>query len=96
MENTKNRYNEMEKYMTLALIGCAVIFLIYLIASGFGIIWLKVIMAIISIITSGLCLAYLYVTKILTAPRSLWITVAASSLLICVLFSLILNFPAPL
>lgn len=96
MENTKNRYKEMEKYMTVALVSAAVLFMIYLFSAGFGIIWLKVLTAIIAILDCGLCLAYLYLTKLLLAPRSLWMTAAAGSVIICLLFSLILGFPSPL
>lgn len=96
MESTKNRYREMEKYMTLALLIAAALFIIYLIAAGLGIIWLKVITAIIAILISILCLVYLYLTKLLTAPRSIWMTAAAGSVVICLLFSLVLGFPSPL
>ena len=96
MENMKNRYKEMEKYMTVVLLGAALLFIIYLVAAGFGIIWLKVLTAIIAILICGLCLAYLYLTKLLLATRSLWMTAAAGSIVICLLFSLILGFPSPL
>lgn len=96
METNKNRYKEMEKYMTLVLIGAAVLFVVYLIAAGCGILWLKILTAIIAILICGLCLVYLYMTKLLLAPRSLWMTVAAGSVIICLIFSLILGFPAPL
>lgn len=96
MENNKNRYKEMEKYMTLALSGSGVLFVIFLIAAGFGIIWLKVLTAIIAILVCGLCLAYLYMAKLLLAPRSLWMTMAAGAIIICLLFSWILGFPSPL
>lgn len=96
MDNNKNRYKELEKYMTIILIALAVLFLVYLIAAGTGIIWLKVLTAIIDIFVGLLCLAYLYITKLIFAPRSLWMTFAAGSVVICTLFSLILNFPSVL
>lgn len=96
MENNKNRYKEMEKYMTLVLIGAAILFVIFLIAAGCGILWLKILTAIIAILVCGLCLAYLYMTKLLAAPRSLWMSIAAGSIIICLLFSWILGFPSPL
>ncbi|MBQ6831283.1 MAG: hypothetical protein IJO28_01475 [Oscillospiraceae bacterium] len=96
MENNKNRYKELEKYMTIILIALAVLFLVYLIAAGTGIIWLKVLTAIIDIFVGLLCLVYLYLTKLIFAPRSLWMTFAAGSVVICTLFSLILNFPSVL
>ena len=96
MENSKNRYREMEKYMSIILITLATIFVIYLIAAGTGLIWLKALTAIIDILIGLLCLAYLYSTKLIFAPRSLWMTFAAASIVICILFSLILNFPSVL
>lgn len=95
MAQRGNRYKEMERYMTLALIADAVLFVLYLICAGIGIIWLKVILAILSIALSGLCLAYLYLSKELLRQRSFWMSVCAAAVLVCVVFSLILNFPSP-
>ena len=86
-----NRYKEMERYMTYALLADLFLFILYLCFAS--IIWLKVILSILIIILSGGSLAYLYITKELLKQRSLWMTAAAGSILICLLFSLILNFP---
>lgn len=96
MTNEAKRFKQMETMMTAVLIAAAVFFIIYLIAAGSGVIWLKVLMAIITILVCSLCLAYLYMTKLLLRPRTLWMTLAAGSLIICLLFSLILNFPSKL
>ena len=96
MTNEAKRFKQMERLMTAVLIAAAVLFIIYLIAAGNGIIWLKVLMAIITILVCGLCLAYLYMTKLLWRPKTMWMTTAAGAILICLLFSLILNFPAKL
>lgn len=90
-----NRYKEMERYMTYAILFSAVMFIIFLIASGAGIIWLKVIASILSIATSVLCLVFLYMTKELLRTRSLWITAAAVAVIACTLFSLMLGYPSP-
>jgi hypothetical protein len=90
-----SRYRQMEQVMTYILLGDLAVFIIYLFAAGFGIIWLKAITAIIAILVSGLCLLFLHMTQELLKQRSFWMTVAAASILICVLFSLILNFPSP-
>ena len=95
MAQRGNRYKEMERYMTLALIADAVLFVLYLICAGIGIIWLKVILAILSIALSGLCLAYLYFSKELLRQRSFWMTVCAGAVFVCVVASLLLNFPSP-
>lgn len=95
MANRRSRYKEMERYMTFALIAVTAQFLFYLLASGFGIIWLKAITAILTILCAALCLGYLYLTKELLRPRSLWITVWAGALLLCTVFSLLINYPRP-
>lgn len=95
MAKKNNRYKEMERYMTCALVADVLLFIFYLIAAGNGVIWLKVILSLFSILLSGGCLAFLYLTRELLRPRSLWMTAVAGSILVCILFSLILNFPAP-
>ena len=89
------KYKEMERYMTYALCGDAAIFVLYLLFAGLGIVWLKVVFAIIALILSGLMLGYLYMTQELLKRRSFLITTGAAAIAICVLFSLILNFPSP-
>lgn len=95
MANTPSRYKQMEQYMCCALLADLLIFIFYLIAAGNGIIGLKVILAILTILLSGLCLAFLYKSKELFNQRSLWMSFSAGAILICLLFSLILNFPSP-
>lgn len=95
MHKGKNRYREMEYYMTIALIANLLSFILFLIAAGSGTIWLKVICAIVTILLSGLCLTVLYLSKELLRQRSLWMTTAAAAILLCLIFSLILNFPSP-
>lgn len=95
MGRQDNRYNQMERYMSFALIIDLILFIAFLIAAGNGIIWLKVILCILTLILSLLCLAYLYLTKELLRQRSLWMSVCAAAIAICLLFSLILNFPSP-
>lgn len=89
------RYKEMERYMTYALCSDAAIFVLYLLFAGLGITWLKVVFAIIALVLSGLLLGYLYMTKELLKRRSFWISTGAAAIVVCTLFSLILNFPSP-
>lgn len=95
MERRRNRYKEMERMMTRILIGDAVAFALYLLFAGLGIIWMKVILSVLSILVSIGCLGYLYLTQELLRKRSLWMSVSAASILICLLVSLILNYPSP-
>ena len=96
MTRDAKRFQTMEKMMTRILIFAAILFFIYLISAGSGVIWLKVVTAIFTILICGLCLFYLYMTKLLTRPKTLWMTLAAACIIICLVFSLALNFPSKL
>ena len=95
MARKNNRYHIMEQYISLALIGDAVLFIAYLIVAAFGIVWAKVLLAVLALLLSAAIIGYLYLTKELLRPRSLWMTTAAAAVLVCTVFSLILNFPRP-
>lgn len=89
----QNRYKQMERNMIYVLLGTLAAFILYLIVAGMGIIWLKVVLAILIIPVCVLCFVFLYLTGELLRSRSLWMTTAAASIFICLVFSLILNFP---
>lgn len=95
MSDKPNRYKEFEQYMTFALCIDAIVFVLYLIFAGLGIIWLKVILLLLALVISGYVLWSLYMSKELTRPRSLWMSVGAAAIIVCILFSLILNYPSP-
>ena len=95
MSNKPNRFKEFELYMTGALCIDAAIFVLYLIFAGLGIIWLKVIFLLLALAVSGYMLWVLYMSKELLKQRSLWLTAGAVAIVVCLLFSLILNFPSP-
>lgn len=89
------KYKEMERYMTITLCADIALFVFYMIAAGIGVIWLKVILTLLCLGVSGLLLWFLYTTHELLRQRSLWITTGAVAIVICLFFSLILNFPSP-
>ncbi len=93
--NSQERYRQIEKFITGLLLGAAFGFAVFLISSGCGIVWLKVICCIITLLLCGLSLCVLYLTRLLTRPRSLWMTTAAGAMVLCLLVSLIFNFPSP-
>lgn len=95
MDKRRNRYKEMEFYMTRILIADAALFILYLIFAGLGVVAMKVILSILIILISALTLAYLYLTQEVLRKRSLWMSVSAAALLLCLLVSLILNYPSP-
>lgn len=91
----KARYKKMEKIITISLCVCVVLFLAYLLFSGLGMTGLKVVTAVICFLISGVILYYLFITRELLRKRSFWMTVAAACIIICLIASLILKFPAP-
>ncbi|MBQ7341131.1 MAG: hypothetical protein IJW41_03085 [Oscillospiraceae bacterium] len=93
MKQRRNRYQQMEQLMTYILIGALGLFILYLIFAACGIIWLKVILSILLILTLSAVLAFMYMTGELLKRRSLWITTGAAAILVCLLFSLMLNYP---
>ena len=93
---SRKRYKELEQMMTRILIADVVIFALFALFAGLGVVAMKVICAIVTIIVSALCLAFLYMTGELQKRRSLWMVVGFASVLVCLLVSLICNFPSPL
>ncbi len=91
----RNRYQDLEKRLTVFLIASAVLFILYLIFAGTGILWLKVITAIFAILLPVLSLALLYLTKELLRSRSLWLTAGFFGIFLCTVVSLIANYPSP-
>lgn len=89
----RNRYRQMEQQMTRVLMLDLALFLFYLLFTGLGVTWLKVILSICVVLISAACLAYLYLTQELLRRRSLWMTSAAGAIVVCLIFSLILRFP---
>ena len=89
----RNRYKELEQLMSAVLIACTIIFILYLIVAANGIIWLKVVTAILVIVPSILALGFLYLTKELLRKRSLWLSAGFFSLFLCNAVSLLLCFP---
>ena len=95
MSKKTNRYKQMEQIMTYVLIGGAGLFLIYLISCFAGILWLKAITSVFTVLLSMGCLGFLYLTQELTRRRSQWMSISALALLACTLVSLVLRFPHP-
>ena len=93
MAPKQNRYKEMEKIMTSARISDGVLFLLYLICAAASVIWLKVLLAIATILIALAGLAFLYLSQELLRKRSLWLTTGFFSVFLCILVSLILAFP---
>lgn len=93
--SNRQRYAQYEKYLSLALIADAALFLLFLLFSGLGIVWMKVILAILSIALASVCLVSLYLTGEIIKRRSRYLSVGFCAVIICLLVSLICRYPSP-
>lgn len=88
-------FKEMEQYLTYIIFAATALFILFLIVAGIGIVWLKIVLAVLGILLSAAVVGYLYLTKELLKRRSMWMTTAACAIAVCLFISLILNFPSP-
>lgn len=91
----RNTFKKLELQMTCVVAVDLVLFLLFLLGSGFGIGWLKVLTAIFSIALSGLAIGFLVLIGEHTKGRSRWLFAAFGSIAVVVLVSLLLGYPAP-
>ena len=91
----RNRYREMESLMTKVIVGDALVFVLYLLFAGLGLIVVKVATAIIAILGSLLGLGWLVITGEFSRRRSLWMVTGFIAIVLCVLVSLLLGYPGP-
>ena len=85
----------METVMTAVLCLELLIFLAYLIFAGLGMVGLKITTAVLCFLMSAAVLYFLFMSRELLRKRSIWMSLAAGCMVLCVLISLILKFPAP-
>ena len=81
--------------MTKFFLACLILFLLYLLVAGYGILWLKAVTSIFAILLSGLCLIFLHLSGELLRQRSLWLSTGFFGILICTVVSLLVNLPRP-
>ena len=93
---SRKRYKELEQMMCRILIADVAVFALFLLFAALGVVAMKVVCAIAVIIVSAMCLAFLYMTGELKKRRSLWLVVGYAGVLLCLLVSLLCNYPAPL
>ncbi len=91
----RNRYREMESLMTKIILGDVLVLVLYLVSAGMGWNLVKVISAIISVFGSLLCVGWLFLTGEFKRRRSLWMVTIFICIVICVAFSLLVNYPVP-
>ena len=95
MNSKKTRYKKMEAIVTGVLCVDTVIFVAYLLFAGSGMVAMKAVTAIFALLISGAVLCFLYMTRELLRRRSIWMTLSAACIVLCLIASLILHFPAP-
>ena len=91
----RRRYKDIERFLTQILLADTAVFVLYLIFAGIGVVAMKVITTILVIIASVACLALLYMTGEMKKARSRWLVLGFGSIVVCLLVSLILNYPSP-
>ena len=89
------RYKKLERFLTILLCADTIAFILYLVYAGMGITGAKVGLSILCIAASAYILWVLYASKEMGKQRSLWITLGASAIIVCLFFSLILGYPYP-
>lgn len=95
MAQKSNRYRDFDRLMTYVLLADCACFLLYLFFAGFGVLWGKIAAAALVLLISGCTLGYLYLTGELAKRRSLWMGVGAAALALCLVVSLVCNYPSP-
>ena len=95
MPQKKTRFRDFERYITLCLAIATSLFIVFLSAADAGSIGLKFFLAIVAVADCGYCLWLLHQNKELLRRRSLWMSVWAACLIVCILAAIILNFPSP-
>ena len=89
------RYKQLDQLLTRVIIADTAVFILYLIFAAMGLTALKFITLIIALLVSGLCLAYLYKLGEFKKSRSRWLVLGFAAILLCLLVSLVLNYPSP-
>ena len=91
----RRRYKDIERILTYTLIAETIIFVLYMVFAGIGLGPLKIMTAILCFGASLACLALLYMTGEIKKARSRWLVLGFACILICLLVSLLLNYPSP-
>ena len=91
----RRRYKDIERFLTTVLLADTAVFVLYLFFAGMGLTVLKIITTVLCVVASIGCLALLHMTGETKKARSRWLVVGFGSIVICLLFSLVLNYPAP-
>lgn len=91
----RNTFKQLEFQMTCVVGADLALFLLFLLGSGFGIGWLKVLTAIAALALSILAIGFLVLIGEHNRARSRWLLAAFGAIAVVILASLILGYPAP-
>ena len=91
----RRRYKDIERFLTQILIADAAVFVLYMFFACMGLVFLKVTATILCLLASIACLALLYMTGEMKKARSRWLVLGFGSIVVCLLISLLLNYPSP-
>lgn len=91
----RRRYKDIERFLTQVLIADAAVFVLYMIFAGMGLGFLKITATVLCLLASIACLALLYMTGETKKARSRWLVMGFVCIVICLLVSLLLNYPSP-
>ena len=91
----RRRYKDIERFLTMVLLADAGVFVLYMVFAGIGLTVLKVICTVLCILASIACLALLYMTGEMKKARSRWLVLGFGCIVVCLLVSLVLNYPSP-
>lgn len=90
----RNSFRQLEQKLTYVVFADLALFVLMMILSMTGVIWLKVIAGLLVMAASAAGCLFLVLINELKRPRSWWMLSAFASLLLCALVSLITGSPA--
>lgn len=94
MEKRKG-FRQLERLLGIVVAADLAMFALYLVCAGMGIVWLKIISAVVSLAVSGLGIGFLVLIGEHRRARSRWLLAAFVALALCCIVSLICGYPAP-
>lgn len=95
-QNPKRRsFRQLERQLTMVVLLNLALFLLVMITSNAGILWLKIILALLTMVLSAAGCGFLVLIGEHSRTRSWWILASFGSIFLCTLVSLITGSPAP-
>ena len=93
MGKRNSKYKQLERFLSFFLVISLLFFLFFLLFSGMGLGFLKILSMILCFLSSGTGLWMLFRTREMFRSRSLWLTCSFGSVILLTLISLICRYP---